>query len=84
FSEKKRAGRPARANDTRTAAGKQSSMLRPTESPNTASLQSLRICHQDGGPMLHEQWKEQNFAAGASNNHHRTEGGRRTELTLAS
>ena len=24
--------------------------------------------------MLHEQWKEQTFAAGASNNHHRTEG----------
>jgi len=37
-------------------------------------LQSLAICHPGGDPMLHEQWKEQTFAAGAATNHHRTEG----------
>jgi len=44
-------------------------------------LQSLAICHPGGGPMLHEQWKEQTFAACASNIHHRTEGVR-TKLPL--
>jgi hypothetical protein len=37
-------------------------------------LQSLGICPPGGDSMLHEQWKEQTFAAGAATNHHRTEG----------
>jgi len=39
-------------------------------------LQSLGICQPGGEPILHEQWKEQTFAAGAATNHHRTEGTR--------